>query len=196
MSTVVAETITTLMEDLRMKEKPTSKLVRTSSLERIRELNNYICSHNYFFLPSLLNWIKASQTGLESNIDVATTFYQHLLYNILLCKIIDFQMICKGCFKHSKKSFSFHLLQLVYKTSSKITDSDFLFKLAIYASVAIVGLQMFTCFYLLFVKSPPGGLLFLSGGCVWSVAYLFYESVIHFEKQRRKGSLKFKQTSN
>jgi len=187
MSTVVSETITA-MEDLRTKEKPISKLVRTSSLERIKEINNYICSHNYFFLPVLLNWIKSSQGGLESNLDIATTFYQHLLYNILLCKVIEFKLICKGCFNYTKKTFNTLLLQL----ASNITDSAFLFKLAIYVAVVLVSLEISTCFYLLFAKYPPGGLLFLCGGCVSSVGFLLYEGVAPFEHHRRKGNLKVK----
>ncbi|XP_044763757.1 uncharacterized protein LOC123320489 [Coccinella septempunctata] len=195
MSTVVSETMTA-MEELKMREKPTSRLVRTSSLEKIKEFNNYICSQNYIILPALLNWLKSSQPGLETNLDVATAFYRHLLYNILLYKVIEFKIVCKGCIRKSRKLFNAQFKRLANGTASRIKDTDFLFKSAVYVVVVIVNLEITTCFYLLLANSAPLGLLFLTVCCLWSVVFLFYESIAHFEEQRRKWSTKIKTKAN
>lgn len=187
MSTVVSETITA-MENLRFKEKPTSKLIRTSSLERIKEFNTYICAHNYFFVPTLLNWLKTSQNGLESNLDVFAAFYRHLLYNILLYKVIEFKLICKGCVSQSRC--------YLFDSFMKLKDSEFLFKFGVHVAVLVVSLEVSTCFYWLFAKAAPVGLLFLTVCCLWSVVFLLYEGTIHFEQQRRKWNERPKSKTN
>ncbi|KAL3271055.1 hypothetical protein HHI36_021555 [Cryptolaemus montrouzieri] len=170
MSTCVSGTIS--IEKLSNEEKPVSKLVRTSSIEKIKELNNYICSQQYYIIPALLSWIKSSQNGLENTMEKTIMLYRYILCNTIIYRVFKINQVCRDCTSNVKK--------IIFEYGHTLVDScykaDFLLKVGLYSAITLVSLQFFMCIYLLFLTYIPVGLFFLIS-CVASVIFLFYESI-------------------
>jgi hypothetical protein len=74
-STTEVQTISKKVMTPRKADDKTQRLVRTSSLEKIRRFNSFICSQQYYVLPALLAWLKSSQTVLQSSTEKTIFFF-------------------------------------------------------------------------------------------------------------------------
>lgn len=133
-------------------DKPKRELTRSTSLEKIRKFNSFICSQNYYILPSLLAWLKTSQTVLQRTAEKTMFHFKYLLVSGLL-----------------------HLQAWTLRLSGAIFEDlkRRLFVLAVYASLGFILLQLLACAYLLCVVFLPAGFVFLVV-CLYSVCHLGY----------------------
>ncbi|KRT84378.1 hypothetical protein AMK59_2437, partial [Oryctes borbonicus] len=73
-----------------------NNFTRSPSLEKIIKFNTYICSQSFFILPSILAWLRTSQTVLTSYAKKCTTTIKSAIYSSILYKIIEAQFIVIG----------------------------------------------------------------------------------------------------
>lgn len=154
-------------------------LIRSTSIEKLKKFNSFICSQHYYILPSLLLWLKTSQTILTSNMEKCILYIKSmfLIFTIREClekvKKLDY---------YDEKNLSATILQLTAKDISVILNilltrirfnlaviyediQQFALVASIYLGVFLVFFQMVGCAMLLFFKLPSLGFLFLVG-CV------------------------------
>lgn len=138
-------------------EKPKPELIRSTSIEKIKKFNSFICSQNYYILPSLLTWLKTSQTVLK-----------YLILTTVLLKPADLttQLIasCKILYENLQRR---------------------LFVFAVYFSLIFIYLQLFVCAYLLCLVFLPIGFVFLIV-CLYTVCHLYYRMNSAFLKNAER----------
>ncbi|XP_044261072.1 uncharacterized protein LOC123009037 [Tribolium madens] len=86
MSSTEVETISKLQSPPRKMASKSHHLVRTSSLEKIRRFNSFICSQQYNILPALFAWLRSSQSVLQKA-EKTMLFFRALLFCHFLYKI-------------------------------------------------------------------------------------------------------------
>ncbi|KAH0818433.1 hypothetical protein MTP99_006692 [Tenebrio molitor] len=167
-STTEVQTISKKVMTPRKADDKTQRLVRTSSLEKIRRFNSFICSQQYYVLPALLAWLKSSQTVLQSSTEKTIFFFRSLLFTHFLYKLcqLEFRTIVSNG------------LLLVRKQFREIC----LLKWAVYATALVLSAQLFLCFYLLCNTHVPNGLAFLIV-CWFYIIYLNASSVCFVPKR-------------
>ncbi|RZC42015.1 hypothetical protein BDFB_010920, partial [Asbolus verrucosus] len=164
----------------RKMEDRTQRLVRTSSLEKIRRFNSYICSQQYYILPALLAWLRSSQSVLQSSTEKTIFFFRSLLFSNFLYKLYQVEF----------KSLIFNVLVSILKqiqTNYKNVESTFLLKMAVYMAALILATEVGLCFYLLFSTHIPSGLVFLIV-CWFYIIYLNARSVYFSAEKRNRDS--------
>lgn len=196
-STVVMQSIPPkAITKLKMDEKQ-HRLVRTSSIEKIRRFNTYICSQQYYILPALLSWIKSPKGGLQLSTEKTiflfrSLFFSSFLYRMFLlgyktskvCSIETFQ----GYLQHTTSG----LISNFFKKFSKCFESTFLLAATVYSCCALVVIQLFVVFYLIVVSIIiPYGFVFLVG-CMFTIKYLCYKTMFYSMTQCRKQNTKIK----
>lgn len=174
-----------MVSDLKMDDKP-AKLVRSSSIEKIRRFNSYICSQNYFFLPALLSLVKTSQSGVNTQKE-RTIFFFHLLRSLIFNTYI-YKFFMKQQLKNvrefnkedlkSKCDLGKTVLQSIisnfYAKFTQCFESTFVQTSLVFAAAFFIVSQLLICIYLLALVHVPVGLYFL-------IACLGYVNYLHFK---------------
>lgn len=135
-------------------EKPKPELIRSSSMEKIKKFNSFICSQNYYILPALLTWLKTSQTVLK-----------YLILSTVLLKPSDLTIKLIANLKN------------IYENLQRQ-----LFLITVYCSVGFIFLQLFVCVYLLYFVILTVGFVFLLV-CLYTVCHLHYNINCFFLKK-------------
>ncbi|XP_056641024.1 uncharacterized protein LOC130447964 [Diorhabda sublineata] len=156
-------------------EEPQSRLSRSSSLDKIKKFNSFICSQQYYMLPALLSWLKSSQ----SNLQTATEGTIHFLRTVFLNAFFK-------CFTFFFKTKQFNIgkIQNVMRVwiSIKLAnffDPTFLFSAGVYIGCLIVFVQVLFSVYLIFLIFLPQGFIFLVG-CMLTIQYLCYKTMVKY----------------
>ncbi|EFA05344.1 uncharacterized protein LOC662907 [Tribolium castaneum] len=160
MSTTEVQTISPAPPVRKMASK-SQRLVRTSSLEKIRRFNSFICSQQYNILPALLAWLRSSQAVLRKA-EKTILFFRALFFSHFLYKIYQFE----------------------YRTSfENLRKHTLVLKLAVYATAVVLLAELGLCFYLLCSTHVPSGLVFL----IISFFYIIYLNVrsVYFARESR-----------
>lgn len=126
-------------------EKPKPELIRTTSIDKIKKFNSFICSQNYYILPSILTWLKTSQTVLKC-----------LIFSSVLLKPSDLTAQLIATVKINYENIQRRLLAI-----------------AVYFSLGYIFLQLLVCAYLLCLVFLPAGFVFLMV-CLYTVCHLSY----------------------
>lgn len=181
--------INTIPTKLKMEEKP-ARLVRTSSIEKIRRFNSFICSQHYFILPALISWLKSSQVALHSQYEQKIYFFKSLIFNTYFYKL--FLQNCKNVTTTKAAQIQQvhlnHIQVLVsnfFSTFSKSFESTFVLKVAVYLASLFIVVQLLFCIYLLALIHIPNGLYFL-------ISCLLYINYIGFKLEYCKRDIKHK----
>lgn len=143
-------------------EKPKPELIRTTSIDKIKKFNSFICSQNYYILPSILTWLKTSQTVLK-----------YLILSTVLLKPSDLTAQLIATVKNNYENIQRRLLAI-----------------AVYFSVGYIFLQLLVCAYLLCLVFLPAGFVFLMV-CLYTVCHLSYRlnsSYVQNEERKMKES--------
>lgn len=143
-------------------EKPKPELIRTTSIDKIKKFNSFICSQNYYILPSLLTWLKTSQTVLK-----------YLILSTVLLKPSDLTAQLIASVKSNYENIQRRLLAI-----------------AVYFSVGYIFLQLLVCAYLLYLVFLPAGFVFLMV-CLYTVCHIYYRlnsSYVQNEERKLKES--------
>lgn len=148
-------------------------LARTGSIEKLKKFNSYICSQHYYILPSLLLWLKTSQTILTSNMEKCIA---HLKSMFLICTIRDVALFRCAVVGETKQFGAFYKLTAgdvlpvlniltVRLCAQLLTVYEYMKYLAlvvsVYFAVFLVFLQLVGCVLLICLKMPPLGFVFL-----------------------------------
>lgn len=156
-----------------MESKPKPELMRSASIEKIKKFNSFICSQNYYILPSLLAWLKTSQTVLQEAMEKTIFYFKYLILGIVLFK--------------SKTKILTTLQVLLDELHRRF------FVLVVYFSIGFIFLQLLVCAYLLCLVFLPAGFVFLMV-CLYTVCHLYYRlnsSYIEVaERKLREGNKK------
>lgn len=139
-----------------VEKPPKPELIRTTSIDKIKKFNSFICSQNYYILPSILAWLKTSQTVLQQTMETTMFYFKYLIISSVLFKPADVK---------TKLITSFNI---IYKNLRHK-----LFILAVYFSVGYIFLQLLVCAYLLCLVFLPIGFVFLMI-CLYTVCHLYY----------------------
>lgn len=168
MSTTTTQTLQTPSPYPRKISEKSQRLVRTSSLEKIRRFNSFICSQQYNILPALLAWLRSSQSVLQKA-EKTIFFFRSLLFSHFLYKIYQFNF--RACFTNSVKVFH------------KQIRTTFALKVAVYFTAFVLVAELGMCFYLLCNTHVPSGLIFL----MVSFFYIIYLNVrsVYFTRTLR-----------
>lgn len=129
-------------------EKPKPELIRSASIEKIRKFNSFICSQNYYILPSLLAWLKTSQTLLQETAE-KTIFY---IKNLIISSVFLLLPAVRAIFDNFRRK---------------------LLVVGVYFAVGFIFLQLLVCAYLLCLVFLPAGFLFLMF-CLYAVCHIYY----------------------
>lgn len=133
-------------------EKLKPELVRSTSIEKIKKFNSFICSQNYYILPSLLTWLKTSQTVLQDTMETTINYFKYLVLSIILLKPARVLELIKVYFADLRRKF---------------------FVLLVYFSFGFIFLQLLVCAYLLCLVFLPAGFVFLMV-CLYTVCHMSY----------------------
>ncbi|XP_063926820.1 uncharacterized protein LOC135140258 [Zophobas morio] len=159
MSSTEIQTIPRLFPH-KMEEK---RLVRTSSLEKIRRFNSFICSQQYYILPALLAWLRSSQSVLQSSTEKTIFFFRSLIFSHLLYKLyqVEFRTILSNVLALFEKQ-----IRVQY---GRITRVENLLRMGVVMVVAVLLTELVVCFYLLCLTGAPSGLVFLIVCCFYII---------------------------
>lgn len=153
-------------------EKPKPELVRSTSIEKIKKFNSFICSQNYYILPSLLAWLKTSQTVLQDTMETTIFYFKYLVLSTILMKPSKVLEIVKIIFEDLRRKF---------------------FVLMVYFSFGFIFLQLLVCAYLLCLVFLPAGFVFLMV-CLYTVCHMYYRLNSNYvevaERKLREGNKK------
>lgn len=163
-TTNTRQTTNNKMNETNNRSKKT--LIRSASIQKLIEFNTYICSQQFYLLPGLINWLKSSQTGVETAFKLTIIFFRSLVFNKL-------KMIYDGTAMRSRTCLTF----------------------TIYVTALALLLELFVCFYYLMVANLPIGLVFLIV-CWGYIMLLQYQSISFFISNRRRGGCNSTSTSN
>jgi len=165
------------------------KLVRSASIDKIRQFNTYICSQHYYILPALFAWLRSSQYALHN---AAEKILKTIILNTLVLKLV--QTDCRSLSYRALLEQTYYSLQNIrlaianfYSVYSNDFESTFL-KSTVYAVGAILNLQLFFCVYLLTSTAIPAGLIFL-------VASICYINILHYKTEAHFMNHKMADTS-
>lgn len=157
--------------------KKRENFTRSTSIEKLKKFNQIICSQHYYILPSLLLWLKTSQTLLTSNVEKCIAYIKSMF---LICTIREcfekvkkldakdksFAAICELSTKELLPVLSLLLYRIKLNLSLIYEDIKHYTLIAtIYLGVSLIFFQLIGCTVLIFFKLPPLGFLFLIG-CV------------------------------
>ncbi|XP_018576788.1 uncharacterized protein LOC108915276 isoform X2 [Anoplophora glabripennis] len=162
---------------LKSEEKP-YRLVRTSSIEKIKRFNTFICSQQYYLLPALFSWLKSSQPSTESSIFL----FKATLFNTFFYKFFQTGLKSAASAGRSKaklqKSSPVTISRVISNFFQKFTkcfESTFLLAIAVYSACLLVPLQLALALYLMYFAFLPHGFIFMLG-CMMAIKYLCYKS--------------------
>lgn len=182
---------------IKSKDKKKPELQRSSSIEKILRFNSYICSQNYYILPSLLAWLKTSQTVLQSTTEKTIFFIKSLLMTSVMYKLLT-ETVRKHITEKVQKKDASELLRAVLVVLSNLLKSVYknierrVLSLAVYVSLALIFGQLVLCTYLLCLVFVPAGLVFLLV-CLYSICHMQYKlnfSYVQRAELKKKASVK------
>lgn len=190
--TELAPLSTAAVAPLRMDEKQ-MKLVRTSSIEKIKRFNSFICSQQYYILPAILSWLKSSQSGLQSSTEKTIFFFRSLFFKSMLYKYFVVGIKSSGVWIPEE----LHNNVVNIKTGktnlrdifTKCLESNLLLVAAVYGACAIILVQFATTIYLLYFTLVPYGFLFLVG-CMLTIKYICYKTLFFYLSKSAKCKVK------
>ncbi|GJQ72495.1 hypothetical protein Trydic_g5037 [Trypoxylus dichotomus] len=175
-----------LRNDLRRR----SNFTRTSSLESIIRLNTYICSQSFFILPSILAWLRTSQTVLTSYAEKCTTTIKSAVYSSIVYKIIEAQFTIvaiafKGVSIFEPKQLLGALNVILIETNRSLERipenvKRKMLKATVYFSFFFIFLQLLVCLLRLSWVSVPYGLIFLLG-CLATISFANFQCLRFIE---------------
>lgn len=170
-------------------QKPKPDLVRSTSMEKIRRFNTYICSQNYYIFPSILAWLKTSQSVLQSTTEKTLFFFKTLLVTSVFYRTVEAK--ARRQLKSNLDALT-GLIKLVFYalfTGLKVVyDSlkNILFKSAVYSSIVLIYGQLLLCAYWLCQYFMPIGLAFLLV-CLYSIVHLLHKvNFAYVQRQEKK----------
>lgn len=149
--------------------KPKPELIRTTSIDKIKKFNSFICSQNYYILPSILAWLKTSQTVLQQTMEKTLFYFKYLIISCVLFKPTD--LITEKLIEN---------LKIIYNNLKQKV-----FILTVYCSVGFIFLQLFVCVYLLCLVFLPIGFLFLMT-CLYTVCHIYYRLNLSYLKNSER----------
>lgn len=176
-------------------KKPKPELLRTTSIEKIKKFNTYICSQNYYILPSLLVWLKTSQTVLQCTTEKTLFYFKTLLLSSVLYKDLEAKAKTKAL---QKKVSTKEILQIVVvgvRDRIKVVCDDIknkFFSLVVYFALMFILVQLLACAYSLCIVFLPVGLIFLLV-CLYSICHIMYKvnfSYLQRAENKRRESRK------
>lgn len=163
--------------NLKSEEKP-YRLVRTSSIEKIRRFNNFICSQQYYLLPALFSWLKSSQSSTER----AIFLFKATLFNTFFYKFFQSGLKSAASANRSKAKVQraspitvSEVISNFFKKFTKCFESTFLLTVAVYSACVLVLLQLVLALYLMYLSFLPYGFIFMVG-CMLAIKYLCFKS--------------------
>ncbi|CAH1111816.1 unnamed protein product [Psylliodes chrysocephalus] len=170
-------------------EETQPRLYRSSSLDKIKKFNTFICAPQYYILPALLSWLKNSQSNLQASTE--TTIY--FLRAFILNAFFKFYLV----FFKNVQPFGFEKIQIVVKKSisaiianfyqkfSKCFEPTFLLTAGVYSACLAVLLQFLFSIYLIYLIFLPYGFIFLVG-CMLTIKYISYKTMINCLTKRKR----------
>lgn len=167
-----------MVTKLKMEEKRSSRLVRTSSIEKIKRFNSYICSQHYIMLPALISCLKSSQvnvlhTQYEQKIhDFKSMIFSTYFYKFFLQTFKFYSKKPTPVTKQQRQQQS-SLISNFYATFSNTFESTFVLKISVHLTSLFIFTQLCYCIYLLALIHVPNGLYFLII-CLFYINYLGY----------------------
>lgn len=160
-----------------------NNFTRSPSLDKIIKFNTYICSQNFFILPSILAWLKTSHTVLKSYAGRCTAIVKAVVYSSMLYKIIQAQAsIMAAAFSDvsisEPKQFLRALKVILMETERSLEQlpeklKRKLLKSAVYFCFFFIFLQLALCLWSLNWRLVPSGLIFLLV-CLTIISYANY----------------------
>lgn len=161
-----------------------TNFTRSPSLEKIIQLNTYICSQNYFILPAILTWLRSSQTVLKSYTEKSILTIKSAIFHSILYKMIESQFILTSAAlrevsitEPQKLLSALNTVLTQIKTSIDNLPERFkrlILKVAVYFSFFYIFLQLALCLWALRCSVVPSGLTFLLA-CIAIVSYANYQ---------------------
>lgn len=163
--------------NLKSEEKP-YRLVRTSSIEKIRRFNTFICSQQYYLLPALFSWLKSSQSSTER----AVFLIKVTLFNTFFYKFFQSGLRSAASANQSKAKVqkaspipTLGVISNFFQKFTKCFESTFLLTIAVYSACILVLLQLAIALYLMYLSFLPYGFIFMVA-CMLTIKYLCYKS--------------------
>lgn len=194
MSSTISQTeleklTTPIVAQLRSEDKQ-AKLVRSSSIEKIKRFNTFICTQQYYILPAILSWLKSSQSGLQSSTEKTIFFLRSLFFKSMLYKYLVIGLKSSGVWSADELHINIFNVKPSTKTNIfdmfiKCFESNFLLAAAVYGACAIVLIQFITTVYLLYFTLVPYGFLFLVG-CMLTIKFICYKTLFFYVSKSAK----------
>lgn len=182
------------------------KLMRSTSLQRIKQFNTFICSQNFYILPSLIAWLKTSQTVLQSQIErciksIKLLFVSSLLYSLLLnqlkvCLVI-FKTTAYNTYKNICSNDYIPAIEMLYIIADHVVSlligsiKKKLLTLFMYITVLLIFLQFATCIFLFSTICLPAGVIFLFV-CLYFISHINVSVLFHYLKKQENKLLSVK----
>ncbi|CAH1987704.1 unnamed protein product [Acanthoscelides obtectus] len=154
------------------------RLVRTSSIEKIKRFNSMICSQQYLILPALLGLLKTSQPTLQLSADKTLLYFDAILCRFYLAYLINVTKKLAVNVQQSVKDLPDAILRF-YQIFRRNLESTLALTCAVYSAMALVILQMFLLSYYLRLIVLPVGFSFLFS-CMVVIQYLNFKTTFFF----------------
>lgn len=172
-----------------LNDKKPGKLTRSISIDK---MNAYICSQNYYyFINSILFWLKTSQTILQKTIETCIYHVKSFWCNTIVYKILEiifinllkYEAVCKNLARIAVEQTKAKTNKIVHKSQNK------LMAIVYYLGLIAIFSQFFVIIYFLSGTWPPLGFVFLLT-CLYLIIQVQYQ-IIHFYWTRKpKGELR------
>lgn len=188
------QTITPLaVTKLKSEDKP-YRLVRTSSIEKIRRFNTFICSQQYYLLPALFSWLKSSQSSTER----AIFLFKATLFNTFFYRFFQTGLKSTASAGRSKAKLQrstpltiSSVISNFFQKFTKCFESTFLLAIAVYSACLLVLIQLVLALYLMYLAFLPYGFIFMVG-CMVVIKCLCYQSLFLCLRNSAKRDIKNK----
>lgn len=168
-------------EILRKKlENKREHFTRTSSIERLKRFNTFICSQHYYILPALLCCLKSSKTILQSTLNSCIHYFKDLIYKSETYKFLAFHILRLNDIVPAMKmmiAVKYNSFHIVYKSTKEI-----LFALCVYTTILAIFAQLLLCLYFLTSTLLPGGFIFLCT-CIYLISQLNFNVLKHMSRK-------------
>lgn len=172
------------------------RLTRSSSLQKMRDLNVLICSYNFFMLPKSNTWLKSSHSAFKDMIENYIVFLKLLVASVVKQNEFseEFQMLTIFLNKTMKEiSYKIRnsnamptiavLMFVVHRSIFLLINKTrkHIFKLCIYLTFMLIFLQLAVCIIIMSREYLSLGLIFLFV-CIYLICHINAKMSLNYLK--------------
>lgn len=163
-----------------------STFIRTTSIEKLKKFNNFVCSQHYYLIPGILLWLKQSQSLLRTQMEKCIMYLKTVSLLCVLKQLINEKSTNKNYSLMLKNTLNCNLTSLKFKlTNTYIELKYYLLKSLVYMGLFLIAMNTIGCVGFIVLNLPPLGFFFLIG-CLAVMARIKFKILDKIEEKAEK----------